>query len=144
MYKRDVPSNFSLAIVEVVPIGGADAKGIKNNPLNAVGLQSSDRYSIPRVLSIIDRNSAEGEILLCNYGTNGSDRFNHLGMLATLTTLRQESHYLAYTEIPGSKRTFYLPKIHGVDDGAFGSPKAEELPSAITGQIPQRELFPEN
>ncbi len=144
MYSKEVPTNLSLAIVEVVPIGGSDKKGVKNNPLNATGLQSSDRYSVPRVLSIIDRNSSDGEIILCSYSTDGSARLIHNGMLATVTTLRQEAHYLDYTEHPLSRGAFYLPRVHGVDDGAFGSPKVENLPSAITSKVPQRGLFPEN
>lgn len=144
MYSKEIPTNFSLAIAEIVPIGGSDEKGVQNNPLNAVGLQSSDRHSVPRVISIIDRNSDDGEILLCNHSTNGSSRFIHRGMLATVITLRQEAPYLAYTEHPRSGGAFYLLKVHGVDDGAFGSAQSEGLLSSLAGKVPQRELFPEN
>lgn len=127
MYTKEVSQEFSIAIVEVVPIGGSDPKGVKNNSLNAEGLPTSDYRQFPRVLHIFEQNSTLNKV-----GADGSARLVFNGMPATIIKLREGAPYLAYTEHPSSRGACYLPRFHGIDDGAFGSAKDETIPSAIT------------
>ena len=128
----NTPEQISLAIVEVIPVGGSSAQGIKNNPNNKEGLQTSDYKSVPRVLSLISPASHEGEILLCTYSLDMSSRFRYNGIPASLTILRKGSHYLSYMEHPATRGAFYVPRILGENDGLFGSKSVSGSPSAIT------------
>lgn len=129
MYTKEVPDRFSYAISEIVPIGGSDPKGVKNNSLNEEGLPASDYRETPRVLHIFDKTQSS---VLDKVRANGSARLVFKGMPATIIKLIEGAPYLAYKEHPSTRGAFYLFKFHGIDDGAFGSAKDETIPSAIT------------
>lgn len=129
MNTKEAPDRFSYAISEIVPVGGSDPKGVKNNSLNAEGLPTSDYREYPRVLRIFDITQSS---VLDEVRADGSARLVFNGMPATIIKLREGRPYLAYTEHPSSRGAFYLPRFHGIDDGFFGSAKDETIPSAIT------------
>lgn len=131
MYTKEAPDRFSYAISEIVPIGGSDPKGVKNNSLNEKGLPTSDYREYPRVLHIFDITQSSG-LDLDKVRSDGSARLVFNGMPATIIKLREGRPYIAYTEHPSSRGAFYLPRFHGIDDGFFGSAKDETIPSAIT------------
>lgn len=122
---------FSLALVEIVPVGAATEWGIHLKGANQVGEQTSDYDSIPRVLEIINPKSEAGEELLQLAGESYLMKLKYRGMVAMVAELQFGSPYLAYNESNEARRSFYVRRVHGVDDGHFGSVSDPSLPSAV-------------